>query len=244
VNSDWAIQAGQILARVSAGQMGAGDALDALRAALRSDPPEGALEGRCICGESNAAKPRCPVHRPVLSKSRMRRQVAQDGCITLDGVTYRADPPEDDGIGRCRCEWAHPVDGAINPGWPAETDPVCVVHAGETPDTVMEALRDAIDADRQANCAPAPASASSGGERDMDDEEAFERAFYEGRAEGFSRGVHDALEGAVPAEVYTATGTERRAVAVRKDGEPWGAKKIDGVFLARTPDDTGAGDAD
>ncbi len=46
-------------------------------------------------------------------------------------------------IGQCQCEWVHPVDGSIDSQWPAELAPHCVVHAGESPATLVSLLKEA-----------------------------------------------------------------------------------------------------
>lgn len=45
----------------------------------------------------------------------------------------RPDSDPDDEETYCTCVWSHPVDGSIDPDWPAETHPDCPVHADAVP---------------------------------------------------------------------------------------------------------------
>lgn len=57
-------------------------------------------------------------------------------------------PPEDEESVRCSCEWAHPVDGHIDSGWPAVLDPRCELHSTKEGDVLREGdlLGRAVDA--------------------------------------------------------------------------------------------------
>lgn len=71
----------------------------------------------------------------VLSGTMPKETVQLDELVYRLGVLRqrlapRTPEPEEGETARCTCEWLHPVDGSVDPTWPAVMDPRCHVHAG------------------------------------------------------------------------------------------------------------------
>lgn len=57
-----------------------------------------------------------------------------DFLCSPDFLALVSQQESDDSVTVCTCNWAHPVDGSIDPSGPAEIEPDCPAHGWRDPE--------------------------------------------------------------------------------------------------------------